>query len=686
MKKIRKTTVLWDAKLDFPAGASAPDSYDGSNGLVPPDDFVVARDRKGHVVSRYSDLEWNISAYHPRGRSCWLRFRPWGKGNPTRTQRPIVREMRWLMFALIWKRHGASLSAETLQHYMVTLRSLAQFAHDNGCRVKDILGDAQVMRRYIEMTGAVILGRLPALLITLMRLGEAEVGFPVLGGTTITELRAIRRECLAGSKQHPPIPTRIYSILIANTVRELAEFEAIADEYLRVVTLFAAYLDKAKSGQAKKPPPRSRPTTGETRILRSLLQQHGLVEYFRQKNLSSDRGGLMHGLSDIREICQLAIHIYSGARKQEIQHLPFICLDSQKRGGKVDYLLHGYTTKLNNGRLKAAQWVTSKEGAHAIRIAQKVASIIYQRLGEIPKKESTRTDQYPLFVSVRYLPFGKGCAPRTARGRYAPAGTRNSNVRLLERLLPTIEEQDLRELEQIDPHRAWRSEPKFQMGKRWSLTKHQLRRSLALYASISGLVTLPSLRRQLQHITEAMSRYYARGSQLAKSIIGSDKKHFGLEYQDAQPETQALAYVASVLFSDGQLFGAHGIWVERHRKPKGEVRILDERKKTLTRFKKGELAWKETMLGGCAETGPCDKKAMRSMVGCIDCKSAVLKLSKVSRVVAAQENLLTTLDPSSIEYRTEMADLQILQAAKASMEGQTTMKELKHVTRKERAR
>ena len=89
--------------------------------------------------------------------------------------------------------------------------------------------------------------------------------------------------------------------------------------------------------------------------------------------------------------------------------------------------------------------------------------------------------------------------------------------------------------EQIDPHRAWRSEPRFQLGVPWTLTSHQLRRSLALYAQRSGLVSLPSLRRQLQHITEEMSRYYARGSAFANNIIGDNKHHFGHDWQDAQP-------------------------------------------------------------------------------------------------------------------------------------------------------
>ncbi len=100
---------------------------------------------------------------------------------------------------------------------------------------------------------------------------------------------------------------------------------------------------------------------------------------------------------------------------------------------------------------------------------------------------------------------------------------------LRKRLEPIIEDADIRELEHIDPHRAWRSEEKFHLGKPWLFTSHQLRRSLALYAQRPGFVSLPSLRRQLQHITNEMSRYYAKGSSFAENFIGDDKEHFGLE-------------------------------------------------------------------------------------------------------------------------------------------------------------
>ena len=55
-----------------------------------------------------------------------------------------------------------------------------------------------------------------------------------------------------------------------------------------------------------------------------------------------------------------------------------------------------------------------------------------------------------------------------------------------------------------------------------------------MYAHRSGLVTLPTLKRQLQHITQEMSMYYARGSAFAKGFIDTDKTHFAKEWAEAQ--------------------------------------------------------------------------------------------------------------------------------------------------------
>lgn len=56
----------------------------------------------------------------------------------------------------------------------------------------------------------------------------------------------------------------------------------------------------------------------------------------------------------------------------------------------------------------------------------------------------------------------------------------------------------------------------------------------------------------------------------------------------------------------------------------------------------------------------CDKRPLRSVIACLDCSRAVVKLLKLQLVMKAQQNLVRQLDPAIVEGRAENDDLQIL--------------------------
>lgn len=318
----------------------------------------------------------------------------------------------------------------------------------------------------------------------------------------------------------------------------------------------------------------------------------------------------------------------------------------------------GQTTKLTDEITKITRWVTCEQAAKAIYVAQAIADVIYLKLGinELKDTDIGRSTDYPLFVGRGYLGF---TAHRTKSFSAPYVNSRFEKNRLITTWVPLIEKEDIKELESIDPFRDWRSEEKFAVGQRWPLTTHQYRRSLAVYASSSGMVSLSSLRHQLQHITEEMTIYYAKGSAYAKDLVQDQKEHFYNDYQKAQPESQALAYIAQVLLADEPIFGAHGTWLER-RIERGEPITKDNHKETINLFKRGEIAYKITPLGGCTTVEPCDKRAMGSIVSCLDCSKAVIKLTKIDRVIQVQEVYLRRLDPDSVGALAKKKDLEDL--------------------------
>ena len=98
-----------------------------------------------------------------------------------------------------------------------------------------------------------------------------------------------------------------------------------------------------------------------------------------------------------------------------------------------------------------------------------------------------------------------------------------------------------------------------------------------------------------------------------------------------------------------------------------EGQVLSSREVTMKRFKKGELAYKETILGGCTNQGPCDQVAVQLLrTACVsnNCKNLVGKLSKLELVIKAQEKFIENLDPNSVEFRTEARELTCLVEAR----------------------
>ena len=99
--------------------------------------------------------------------------------------------------------------------------------------------------------------------------------------------------------------------------------------------------------------------------------------------------------------------------------------------------------------------------------------------------------------------------------------------------------------------------------------------------------------------------YYARGSAFAKAFVDTDKTHFAKEWVEAQGMSEYLAYAEQVLFSDERLFGGHATWMQSRAVQASPVSVYS-REQTVKMFKKGELAYSETVLGGCTSVELCE--------------------------------------------------------------------------------
>jgi hypothetical protein len=664
-------SALYEANFPVPLGLRSLDSYFGSDGEPPPDSFVATRKRDGTAKSLYWHPVWDFTAYSVDGKPARLVFSFWAAGNITSRRDAISKEIRFLVFALIWYREGSPLAFGTLQNYLTVLCALAEMSDERGVSLATVLGDIRLLRKFVSVRcGGWMAETFVSLHGNLSKLPEAKLGFKLAKSKDAGQLGDGRKAYRERLRQHPPMPMRIYSRYISALSSELSDWLAVADEMLELVVQCSSDPLTGRTVETQsdiatriglEPSFARRPTFDQCASSRCL-------EYIASKGGSPDVKGLSSLISQAQLIAKLSVQTFTGTRDEEAKSLPYDCLDTSFHDGKTHYRVCGTTTKLHHGLGKRAKWVTNQEGLRAIEAARAIADVIYGLLEVQPKSSDDERHRHALFVSPGYLRLGsETLEPRD--GWFTPGNLYfRHDSRLREVLFGVITQADIQELEHIDPHRAWSSEAKFQLNERWWFTTHQLRRSLALYAQRSGLVSLPSLRRQLQHITEEMSRYYAKGAFYSREfIVGS--KHFGLEWQATQPESAGLSYIQNVLHARETQTGGHAHWVQ-HRLKRGDGVVAYDRKETMVRFKKGELAYRETILGGCTAVDGCDKAAMNwTGAECLKsfCKSLVCSLSKLELVTAAQEKFVSALDRKSVEYRTELADLEVMKAARTGI-------------------
>jgi hypothetical protein len=661
-------SAAYEAKLKNAGNGIQLPAYHGSLAKGPSDDFVVCFRKDGSPASKFGDLVWDFTAYHPEQRSSKLYFAYWGDTFPNEERAALGRSIRRVVFALIWYRPGAPLSLGTLSNYVVVLCAAAGHAEALGVPLGTVFGNTTLLQNYSATSCSGWMSEtLGSLLGVLAGIHEEARGIEIVPSKTINAIKASGRVYRAGLKQHAPIPARIYSAFIGGLQLELSVWDAVSKDALKLVQACGADRLMGRSYETQRDSAAKNLAVASLELRPTFddLCPQSVADYLVLGGKNLTVKGLSFAITEMQVVCKLIIQTFTGMRDDEVCSLPYHCLETTVALGKSHHLVKGRTTKFNHGLPKRTQWVTNRDGLHAIEAAQAIADAIYRIHDVVPQSPTDRHSRYPLFPTPGYMNLAsKPMAP--VGGHFLPGTLEiRPNSVLPTRLFSPIEEVDLRELEQIDPHRAWRSEVAFQRGSPWRFKTHQLRRSLALYAQRSGLVSLPSLRRQLQHLTEEMSRYYAKGSAFAKDFIGAANGHFGLEWQATQSESAALGYILNVLMSDDILIGGHSSWVQ-HRLKGSDGTVLVDREATMRRFKNGEMAYKETLLGGCTKVEGCDQAALQWLnVDCLrdGCKNMVCNLKKLERVVAAQERLVAAIDPQTVEYRTEVADLNVLRSA-----------------------
>lgn len=659
---------LLNSHISLPLEAVGPDPLPLDHSYQFLLDHVISRDKEGSPVSTVGDFIWDWTAYEPRGRSAKIYFYYWTSGNEKVALAELsiariarMRELQQLLLALIYRQDGGpSLGPGTLKTWLRGLKHMARFAEARDLEVKEVLTQRDQLDLFIATVPDSTAFTIVAWLSFLHEKAPHDVlGFRPAKPQRWKDLQRRAQSVRDSLKQTPPLPSRVYASVI---VALGGEIESIESHMEQLISLLRASI--AEYGRSRK--------EADGFLGPVLISRYGLEEYFSHRGITPSLHGLSSVIGEIFRVCKLQIHVFSGMRDAEAQYLPFHCMTNvPQHHGRAHALVEGLTTKLEGGRRRRAKWVTTEEeGFRAIRIAQKFASVLYGCVGISPSYDERARDDHPLFISPGYLPWVPGLAPAADGRVHACNLTMGRFTVLRDRICPVIVEQDIAELEEIDPFRAWREESRYAVGTVWPLRPHQLRRSLALYANASGLVRLSSLRRQLQHITREMSLYYARGSAFSVNFIEEDpngfRQHIAFDWQNAASESQYLAFVIDVMKSTEPLHGPAGKFYEM-KKCRDEVITQQV---FSTGVKLGRLAYRSSPLGGCTNPGVCEtSKGLRLIdTTCATnaCKYLVGKHSKIVEVIRLQRAAMRRMDAASLTYQFELEDLNALVATEVA--------------------
>lgn len=635
---------IFNAKLLLTNDMIEPDPILITSKFPPSNTHAISKDKYGNVVSYYGDNKWDFTGYDLTEKSRVLSFTHWAKNDDTLQIRNIISEMKQLIFIYIWYRRGSKFKVKCISDLGHILNIFGRYCLDTSLTLKEFLSSEKHLSICLFALKPSTMYAARRFLLAFNKVDTKLNPFCIYDLTSLPSLSKIINNYRNNLKQVSPIPSRIYLKYIDIINNKILTIHSNIDKLLLFITRAKQYNDTVRLMTSNQR--YIKQDTSEN--FKKLIRNNEADIFFEEFNSNKNIHGTIFLLNSIFFTCRLAIQMYTGMRLGEATALISDCADTYIKNDNQYYIIKGRTSKLAEHE---TQWITNEIGFKSVTVASRISNLIAKSTNDIQKL----TNPIPLFIRVSYLGILHSPPKRSSVNFLIAELNSFDELRKTDWLKIEILDEDINELRNIDPFRAWESESNLSIGNQWPLQTHQFRRTLALYCARSGMVSLTSLKRQLQHLSIQMTLYYSKGSNFSKNLLATDKNHFANEFQEAQSYSQALDYLQLFVKPSNKFHGVQGKIINKI------ASIHIDRKKTIKQFKIGQLEYRETCLGGCTSLDPCNQRAIRSIVGCIDCKNAVLQRDKLENVIVAQRNLVNNLDIDSLEFRTESNDLSILE-------------------------
>lgn len=617
----------WGMAIDSPLVTPTSDNYRPSS-WPPPNDFPIVIDSNGKVVSRYGDTVWNLTAWAKQALRLNFGDNPLRKDDPVTTQANanLARQVAawWL-----WGPHAVR-SAKSLKARFVALFPIFILCSAEGISASELWRFPKVADKLATVIAPSNATEALTHLHALFEQRE-QLGFIILDREGLRRFEASMPEHQA--KQTPYVPPRIWAYQVKRLRTFLDDFQKHRDKieacYLFCLETYSKYYgslsnacQRLQSDNRSQPSPfsprsHSAPIAGfeyEGRFS-TIAQRFGISDLLHRWVLlpgqSLDNAGrsivtLSSYLTMVGKVGTAYILNFSMMRIEEAWALRTNCIEIEKdeHFGSI-YLLRGVTTKTVED--DDARWITSpftQVAVDAMACVSRLRMICAEANRNVPT--NSEHSKNPYLVIRPYEPWANAKnteEPMNVRPVYPSyQSVIQSYPNLFDPEELRITEADLRIARLVT---VSLDNEIFAEGKIWPFAWHQLRRTGAVNMLASGLVSDASVQYQLKHATRAMSLFYGQGHSRVRFNDDSRTHYLRTMYE-------VLGKEILLLFSD------------RFISPYGESRksailkLVDptDSKKLCMAAKSGQVAWRQTLLGGCTRRGPCEYGGVDNVIRC----------------------------------------------------------------------
>lgn len=608
-----KTNAIFAGLNIGSANASPADRNFLPESWPPAPDFPICISPNGAVISRYGDEVWDLTPW--AGQVLKLNF-----GKPKRKNGKPISPENCEPFKLViayWL-YGPSPVREvrTLKGQYENIRQVFAHCSESGINANDLYRFPKVIESLADNLYPSQANRLLVLLHTLWEQREHS-RIHILDDTGIALLRS--KIQLHEKSQTAYIPPRIWLYQLSRLREFLQDFEhhlkdieACIDYSLQAYSTSAGDMESACTLQL---PAYHRPfaslnnpsKNGKLCGAQRFGSFHKTASRFKILKLLEKWCGDIKstGVAVLSQYLSMATHVgkayilnFTLMRIEEASSLRASCLvlESDKATNETIYLIKGATSKTVED--DEAHWITSPSSQLAIRVMTWISEF-RTRCASFNKKLSLTDED----LTNPYLEL-RPSEPWRRQPRYDSApDVRTSPVhygnfyhkypKLFDLQEMTIRQPDFEAALLVTPSL---NAQRYAVGKIWSLSWHQLRRTGAVNMSASGMVGDASIQYQLKHVSRAMTRYYGQGFYHLDVRLNQEAS---AEYVRGMYEAIAKSFAA---LGSSSFVSPHG---EKRKEYLVEIISSSSHASLINAAKKGNIVYRDILLGSCANTKPC---------------------------------------------------------------------------------